>query len=412
MKNIKLLFCLIIFVISPKLNSQTLFYNFTTGYEGWIGDFADYPITDSVSYELKYNRTTLPSPLNTSKYALKIKGNNHSDDLFMFIKRKVTGLLPNTTYQLLIEVEFASNAPTNASGVGGSPGEGVVMKVGATIIEPLKIIDASENYRMNIDKGGQMDTGVDMDTIGHIGVTDTTTVFTLIKRSNTARLFTIKTNSKGEVWVCIGTESAFEAVTTLYYNEIKLIFTSQLPVELTTFNASVKGSGIELYWETATEVNNNGFEVQKLNNKCWETLKFIKGNGNSNSPKSYSYSDVKAVSGRNVYRLKQIDYNGNYKISNEVEIEKSLQLKYDIFQNYPNPFNPVTNITFTVPQKGNIKITVYNIKGEFIKTLVNREYEQGLYNVNFDGSNLSSGMYLYRIQAGNFIKTMKMMLVK
>ncbi len=226
MKNIKFLFAFAIITFATTLNAQTFTYDFSTDSEGWSGDFADYPITDSVSYELEFIRTTLPSPLNTSKYALKITGNNHSDDLFMFIKRKISGLLPNTTYQLLFNVEFASNAPTNASGVGGAPGEGVVMKVGATTIEPLKIIEASDYYRMNIDKGDQMNTGADMDIIGHVGVSDTTTVFTLINRNNTTHLFTITTDANGELWVCIGTESAFEATTTLYYNQITLTFTN------------------------------------------------------------------------------------------------------------------------------------------------------------------------------------------
>jgi hypothetical protein len=211
-------------------NAQTYSYDFISGYDGWIGDFADYPPADSILYQLEYTRTTLPAPLNTSKYALKIAGTNRSDDLFMFIKRKITGLIPNTTYQLQVQVNFASKAPTNAIGVGGPPGEGVRMKAGATKTEPNKIIIGSY-YRMNIDKGNQSIPGANMDTIGHVGVSDTTTKFTLINRNNTARLFTITTNSNGEVWVCIGTDSGFEGRTTLYYNQITLTFTNSLGVD-------------------------------------------------------------------------------------------------------------------------------------------------------------------------------------
>ena len=104
--------------------AQTFVSDFAEGYDGWAGDFADYPITDSVFYQLAFNRTTLPAPLNTAKHALMITGSNHSDDLFMFIKKKITGLQPNTTYMVKIDVEFASRAPTNGVGVGGAPGEG------------------------------------------------------------------------------------------------------------------------------------------------------------------------------------------------------------------------------------------------------------------------------------------------
>lgn len=218
-----------------NISAQTYAYGFIDGYDGWTGDFADYPVTDSIFYELEFIRTTLPAPLDTSKYALKITGNNHSDDLFMFIKRRMTGLAPNTTFQLQVDVDFASNAPTNAFGVGGPPGEGVRMKAGASIVEPIKI-DSSGFYLMNIDKGNQSSPGVDMDTIGHVGVSDTTTVFTLINRNNATHLFTITTDANGEVWVCIGTDSGFEATTTIYYNQITLTFTTVVSVN--DFNLS------------------------------------------------------------------------------------------------------------------------------------------------------------------------------
>jgi hypothetical protein len=152
----------------------------------------------------------------------------------MFIKRKITGLNPNSSYQMRVEISFASNAPTNAVGVGGAPGEGVVLKVGATIVEPLKIVSAipgDNSYRMNINKGAQRNPGPDMDTIGHIGVSDTTRAYTLINRSNAGHLFNFTTDSNGDLWVCIGTESGFEAKTTLYYNQITLTFTSLLGSE-------------------------------------------------------------------------------------------------------------------------------------------------------------------------------------
>lgn len=230
MKHFHTLLVFTFISVTAPLLAQTFTFDFAQDNQGWSGDFADYPVGDSVFYELEFIRTTLPAPLDTDKFALKISGNNHSDDLFMFIKRKITGLLPNTTYQLLIDVEFASNAPTNAFGVGGPPGEGVRMKAGAMLIEPLKVNDGGF-YLMNIDKGNQSVGGVDMDTIGHVGVSDTTTVFALINRNNATHPFTITTDSNGECWVCIGTDSGFEATTTLYYNIITLTFTTTTDVD-------------------------------------------------------------------------------------------------------------------------------------------------------------------------------------
>jgi len=206
-----------------KAGSQTFVFDFSTDYDGWSGDFADYPVADSIFYELEFKRTTLPAPLNTSKNALMIKGNNHSDDLFMFIKRKITGLSPNKIYKLLIDIELASSVPTHAVGIGGAPGESVYLKAGASLVEPQKV-ESGGFYLMNIDKSNQVSPGIDMDTLGHIGVTDTTSVFTLIKRTNAAHLFTISTDDAGTVWVCIGTDSGFEGTTTLYYNKITLSF--------------------------------------------------------------------------------------------------------------------------------------------------------------------------------------------
>ncbi|MEO7175720.1 MAG: T9SS type A sorting domain-containing protein [Saprospiraceae bacterium] len=207
--------------------AQSFSFDFSTGYDGWDADFADYPEQDSIFYELESSRTKLPIPLDTTLYGFKISGNNHSDDLFMFIRRKIVGLQPNTTYQLNFDIEFASIAPTNAVGVGGPPGEGVIMKAGATQVKPQKILELG-SYIMNIDKGNQSLAGDDMDTIGHVGVSDTTTVFTLIHRNNDDHLFEISTDEKGEVWVIIGTDSGFEATTTLYYHKIDLLFTAVL----------------------------------------------------------------------------------------------------------------------------------------------------------------------------------------
>jgi hypothetical protein len=162
--------------------------------------------------------------LNTTRQSLKLGGTNRSDDLFMFLKKKITGLEPNTSYKLNFQVEFASNAPTGGLGVGGSP-DAVMMKAGAVLFEPKSSLAAGQDtYRMNLDHGQQETDGKDLYNLGKIGVGPNTTQYTLISRNNNARPFPIKTDSKGEVWICIGTDSGFEARTELYYNKITVTF--------------------------------------------------------------------------------------------------------------------------------------------------------------------------------------------
>jgi len=186
-----------------------------------------------------------------------------------------------------------------------------------------------------------------------------------------------------------------------------------LPVELTTFTAKASGKEIVLNWSTATEINNAEFQIERKSNNSWVKIGSINGNNNSNSAKSYSFTDNKVLEGKYAYRLKQIDNNGLFTYCKEVDVSLiSTPEKYDVMQNYPNPFNPTTNITFAVPQKCNVKISIYNIMGQFIGTLINSEYDAGVHSVKFSGQNLSSGVYIYKIEAGSFSKTMRMTLLK
>lgn len=200
--------------------SYTVTFNFYDDANGWIGDFSDYPVNGEEFYALEQGWTNLPVPLDTLKGAFRISGNNHSDDLFMYLKRKVDGLRPSTSYRITFEVELASNAPTNAAGIGGAPGESVILKVGAVQRQPDKVV-VDGYYLMNLDKGNQSASGEDMVAIGHVGVSDTTSVYTLINRNNGSP-FMVNTDVSGEFWVIVGTDSGFEGITTLYYSNIKL----------------------------------------------------------------------------------------------------------------------------------------------------------------------------------------------
>jgi hypothetical protein len=190
-----------------------------------------------------------------------------------------------------------------------------------------------------------------------------------------------------------------------------------LPVELSSFAALVNKNAVNLTWQTRTEVNNYGFEIERTSKENmdklkWEKIGFIKGNGNSNSPKEYSYIDKNLTGGSKfAYRLKQIDNDGKFTYSNVVEIELQ-PAQYALYQNYPNPFNPSTTIRFSLPETKKVRLTIYNILGEQIAALVNESMEAGFYNIKFDGSNYSSGVYIFMLEGDDFIQSRMMHLVK
>jgi Secretion system C-terminal sorting domain len=197
-----------------------------------------------------------------------------------------------------------------------------------------------------------------------------------------------------------------------------------LPVELTAFSVNVIDNAAILNWETATEVNNYGFEILRsaqndnhfdegTDKESWEKIGFVNGHGNSNSPKIYKFEDqATSSSGKYKYRLKQIDIDGKYEYSQIVEVEVDIPTEFELAQNYPNPFNPTTTIAFSIPVKGNVTVQVFNMLGEVIESLVNQELEPGRYNYDFDASALSSGTYIYRISAGTNVEVRKMILLK
>jgi len=191
--------------------------------------------------------------------------------------------------------------------------------------------------------------------------------------------------------------------------------TPPIPVELTSFTASTSQGKVTLNWTTATETNNSGFEIErKLENYDWEKIGFVEGHGTTTEIQSYQFIDniidIQATSLS--YRLKQIDYDGSYEYSDVVEVKNLAPTDFALHQNYPNPFNPVTTISYSLPVKSQVGLVVYNTLGESVTQLVNEEKEPGRYEVEFDATELTSGIYFYRLQAGNFVVTKKMVLMK
>lgn len=193
-----------------------------------------------------------------------------------------------------------------------------------------------------------------------------------------------------------------------------------LPVELTSFIAYVVDYVVELRWLTSTEVDNYGFEITRCENsnvkgETWQTVGFVQGHGNSNSVKSYSFTDKNLKSGKYLYRLKMIDTDGSFEYSNEVEVDITLPTEFTLMQNYPNPFNAQTKIKFAIPPGANnnkVTLKLFNILGEEIKTLLNEELEAGFHEVDFNASNLASGVFIYRLEWDDKFKVKKMMMIK
>jgi Concanavalin A-like lectin/glucanases superfamily/Secretion system C-terminal sorting domain len=236
--------------------------------------------------------------------------------------------------------------------------------------------------------------------------------------------------NNGTNWVELGTHidvstsnpRVMSLTTTHFSKWVSTGENSPLPVTLSTFSSSVKTRDVKLNWVTASEVNNAGFEVERVKSselrvQSWEKIGFVSGKGTTNSQTSYTYSDTKLNSGKYQYRLKQIDNNGNFEYFNlNGEIEIGLPSKYELSQNYPNPFNPVTKIDFSLPYDSKVQIVVYDITGREVKVLLNETRTAGFHTLNFDASGLSSGMYIYRINAkssaNDFSNTKKLMLIK
>jgi len=187
-----------------------------------------------------------------------------------------------------------------------------------------------------------------------------------------------------------------------------------LPVELSLFTATLVKNEINLFWKTETEIDNFGFDVERrIDEKEWIKISFINGRGNSNSPKEYNYTDKELFAGgsRFQYRLKQIDTDGIFEYSDVVEVEV-VPDRYELSQNYPNPFNPSTTIQFSLPIQSQLKINLYNMLGELVRTIAEGTYEKGYHKVVVNAANLPSGTYVYRLESVDFVQVKKMILLK
>jgi hypothetical protein len=249
------------------------------------------------------------------------------------------------------------------------------------------------------------------------GVLDTTPTWLYIAGSSATSISFGDVNGDGALDLAVGTARSPVVV---FLNQLTV------PVELTSFTASISENEVQLIWTTATETNNEGFEIQRKKSVDrsqeleWEKLAFIPGFGTTTEPHSYSLIDKDLQQGKYQYRLKQIDFDGSFEYSDVVSAEIISPSKFSLEQNYPNPFNPDTKIKYTIPnvianevkQSQLVTLKVFDVLGNEVKTLVNEEKTAGTYEVTLNAAVLPSGVYFYKLQTRNFVETKKMILIK
>ncbi|MCL4279577.1 MAG: T9SS type A sorting domain-containing protein [Ignavibacteriaceae bacterium] len=195
-----------------------------------------------------------------------------------------------------------------------------------------------------------------------------------------------------------------------------------------SFTSKVTGNDVKLFWSTATETNNSGFEILRgvypaksgtQNDKEWESIGFVPGFGTTTEVHHYSFVDESLQSGNYQYRLKQVDFDGTFEYSNIIEVTIDAPIEFSLEQNFPNPFNSTTKIKYTIPASLNpskggtlVQLQVFDILGNAVATLVNEQKQPGTYEVEFNGTGLPSGIYFYKLKADNSIETKKMILLK
>jgi hypothetical protein len=206
------------------------------------------------------------------------------------------------------------------------------------------------------------------------------------------------------------------------FSVVRLRYDDPIPVELTSFTANVVDNIVRLNWTTATELNNQGFEIQRKEKSdligLWKAIGFIPGFGTVTEPKTYSFVD-EVESGSYSYRLKQIDFDGSFSYSNEIEVDVNILKEFALEQNFPNPFgkathsdDPTTKISYYLAEPAYVQLVIFNSLGEQVSTVVNEYQKNGKYSVDFNAQNLSSGIYFYKLVAGNFVSIRKMILMR
>lgn len=276
-----------------------------------------------------------------------------------------------------------------------------------------------------------IDSGIDKIQKGNVSSLNVTKVDVITGLTDNIRGLVIDALNNKMYWGDVTTQTIKSAnvngtgVTTLYSSisypqGLAINWNSALPVELLSFVSTVNRNEVKLDWSTNSELNNSGYDIERTaagtNSILWAKVGFVEGNGTSSEQKRYSFTDRNLITNVYNYRLKQIDYSGNFKYYDlRSDVTIGIPQSFALHQNYPNPFNPSTKITFELPSDGLVKLIIYDVSGKEVYSAINN-YQAGYYSQDINGSNLGSGAYFYKLNfegsGKSFEKTMKMILVK
>lgn len=270
------------------------------------------------------------------------------------------------------------------------------LNAGGYYIETSK--DGSRVYGVNeSDKlaviDAEVDTLIDIITLSSSGCAGVTT-------NQTDEIILVAGSSK-LIKLDAGNLIETGEVSGRYRSVIVLESNDPVPVELTSFTASVVEKRVVLEWQTQTETNNFGFDIERMEASNWATIAFVKGQGTTTQPQHYEYLDPLPDDLLNIttrsYRLKQIDTDGSFEYSHVIEVNLGLPKTAQLLQNYPNPFNPTTTISYSIPYSDFVSLKVYDVLGREVQTLVGEFQKAGTYSISFDAAGLSSGPYFYKL---------------
>jgi hypothetical protein len=206
-------------------NTYDLEFDFTNGQQDWVAGFVDYPVGKETEWGISSSLAPLPAPLNGSRKGILLTGINHSDDLFMYVTREITGLTATRQYVARFLVTLATNAPKNCVGIGGAPGESVVLKVGGMTAAPQRVVDAAQYYRASFDHGSQLNGGRDAAPVGDLANSNTNCGaprYELKQFDSGSTPITLTTDATGRFWLVVGVDSGFEGTTAVYITAVRV----------------------------------------------------------------------------------------------------------------------------------------------------------------------------------------------
>lgn len=344
---------------------------------------------------------------NTSSLAETVRGSYDPNDKQVSHDTLITPSEIATGDSLIYTVRFQNTGTADAININILDTLSSNLNLGT-----LEVIDASHSYTYDLNEGGILAFHFDNINLPDSNVNEPGSHGYIKYQIDPKNSLIIGDEIRNTAYIYFDFNDAI--ITNTAINKINL----PLPVELTSFSSEVDKNSVMLRWQTGFEINNSGFDVErKTTNTRWTKTGFVTGGGSVNEIRNYNFEDKNLFSGNYYYRLKQVDYNGNYEYFNlSSEVVIGIPLKFALSQNYPNPFNPSTKINYDLPFDSKVSIKIFDLTGREISSIVNQVQPAGYYSVNFNASNLASGVYFYSINAegGNktFVKSMKMVLVK